>query len=148
MTLQIVRLWLYTDAGFANDKTDSKSVSGVFTALTGPTTCFPLCAFSKKQTAVSQSTTESEMVAADFGLRTEALPLMTLYDAFLKRETRCLFLEDNQSTLRSITTGKHQSLRHMNRTHIVNVHWIFRFVATYLLTSVIVRVISWQETYY
>ena len=56
----------------------------------------------EKKGAVSHSTAESEMVAADLALRTEALPLMTLFDAILKREIRLLFLEDNQATLRII----------------------------------------------
>ena len=119
-----LRLWLYTDADFAADKSDSKSVSGVFCALVGQTTFFPLCALSKKQSSVSHSTTESEMVAADLGLRTEALPLTTLLDQFFRRDVRCLFLEDNQSTLRNIMTGKMGALRHVSRTHRINVHWI------------------------
>ena len=117
-------LWLYTDADFASDKSDSKSVSGVFCALAGPTTFFPLCALSKKQSCVSHSTTESEMVAADLGLRTEALPFMTLFDNIFKREMKCLFLEDNQATLRIIQTGKHQALQHVSRTHRINTAWI------------------------
>ena len=119
-----LRLWLYTDADFAADKSDSQSISGVFCALVGPTSYFPICALSKKQSSVSHSTTESEMVAADVGLRTEALPLLTLLDKLFQREVRCLFLEDNQSTLRNIITGNNQALRHVNRTHRVNVHWI------------------------
>ena len=47
---------------------------------------FPLCALSKKQTSVSHSTTEAEMVAADVGLRTEAVPLMTLFNTLFKRD--------------------------------------------------------------
>ena len=104
-----LRLWLYTDADFASDKSDSKSVSGVFCALTGPTTNFPVCALSKKQTNVSHPTCESETVAADLGLRTEALPLMTLLDRIFRREVRCLFLEDNQSTLRNIQASSPQA---------------------------------------
>ena len=122
------RLWLYTDADFAADKSTSKSVSGVFCAMYGPTTFFPLCALSKKQGAVSHSTAESEMVAADLGLRTEALPLMILFDAILKREIRLLFLEDSQASLRMITTGNNQVLRHDYRTHRMNVHWISQVV--------------------
>ena len=99
---------MYTDADFAADKSTSKSVSGVFCAMCGSITFFSLCALSKKQGAVSHSTTESEMVAADLGLRTEALHLMILFDAILKREVRLLILEDNQTTLRIITTGKNQ----------------------------------------
>ena len=65
-----------------------------------------ILSLSKKQGAVSHSTAEYEMVAADLGLRTEALPLMTLFDAVLKRQIRCLLLEDHQATLRIVTTGK------------------------------------------
>ena len=74
-----LRLWLYTDSDFAGDTSDSQSVSGVFCALTGPTTYFPLCASSKKQRAVSHSTCEAEMVAAERGPRTEALPLSQMF---------------------------------------------------------------------
>ena len=34
------KLWLYTDADFAADKSTSRSVSGVFCAMSGPTTYF------------------------------------------------------------------------------------------------------------
>ena len=77
------RLWLYTGADFAAETSTQKSVSGVFSAIRGPTSYFPLCVYSKKQRAVSHSTAESERVAADMGLRTEVLPLMTLFDAVL-----------------------------------------------------------------
>ena len=33
-------------------------------------------------------------------------------------------LQDNQSTMRNMHTGKNDKLRHMSRTHRVNVHWI------------------------
>ena len=81
------RIWLYADVDFAADKLTSKSVSGVFCAISSPTSYFPFCALSKKQGAVSHSTAESEMVAADLGFKTEALPLMTLFDAVLKRQS-------------------------------------------------------------
>ena len=118
------RIWLYTDADFAADMSTSKSVSGVFCAISGPTSYFPFCALSEKAGAVSRSTAESEMVAADLGFRTEALPLMILFVAVLKRQIRCLFFEDHQAMLRIVTTGKHQALRHVLRTHRVNVHWV------------------------
>ena len=92
-------LWLYTDAHLAADKSTSRSVSGVFCAIHRQATYFPLCALPKKQSAVSHSSAESEMIAADLGLRTEASPMTTLFDPVLKRSIRCLFLEDNQATL-------------------------------------------------
>ena len=82
-----LRLLLYTDADFAADTSTLKTSSGVCCAISGPTSCLPLCASSKKQRAVSHSTAQSEMVAADLGFRTEALPLMTLFDAVLKRQS-------------------------------------------------------------
>ena len=85
--------WLFTDADFAADKTTSRSMSGRLCAINGPTTYFPLRALCKKQSAVSHSTAESEMTAADLGLRTEALPMRTVFDQALKRQIRCLFLE-------------------------------------------------------
>ena len=42
------RIWLFSDAGFAADKLTSKSVSGVFCAISGPTLYFVFCALSKK----------------------------------------------------------------------------------------------------
>ena len=105
------RIWLYTDADFAANKATSKSVSGVLCAIRGPTSYFPFCALSKQKVAASHSPAESEMVAADLGLRTAALPLMTLFDAALKRQIRCLFLEDSQATLRMITIGKNNNKR-------------------------------------
>ena len=78
------------------------------------------------------------MVAADLGLRTEALPLMTLFDAILKRELRLLFLEDNQATLRIITTGKNQVLRHVYRTHRINVDWISQVVRVIFVQNALV----------
>ena len=64
---------MYTDSDFASDKSDSKSVSGIFLAVGGTTTYFPISAQSKKQTSVSHCTAESEMVAADAGLRMEGI---------------------------------------------------------------------------
>ena len=66
-----VTLELFSDADFAGDKTDSKSTSGVFLALKGPHTFFPLSACSKKQSCVSHSTPEAELVAANLAVRTE-----------------------------------------------------------------------------
>ena len=54
------RLWCFADADHAGEY-DNKSTAGCFLALVGPNTCFPLAAFSKKQTSVSISSTENEV---------------------------------------------------------------------------------------
>ena len=88
-------------------QTNIKEISGVCCAISGPTSYFPMCAFSKTQGAVNHSTAESEMVTADIGLRAEALPLMTLFDAMSKRQIICSFLQDNQATLRNMREPSH-----------------------------------------
>jgi hypothetical protein len=73
-----LELVLYCDADLAGDRNDSKSTSGVFMCLVGPTSFMPLAAVSKKQTSVSKSTPEAEIVAIDHGLSKHALPALSL----------------------------------------------------------------------
>ncbi len=56
-------LELYSDADFAGCPETKRSTSGVFLVLVGKRTWFPLAAISKKQTCVSHSTPEAEIVA-------------------------------------------------------------------------------------
>ena len=70
---------VYVDASFADCVRTHKSTSGCFIALAGPNTFIPVTAICKKQTCVSHSSTESEIISAELGLRTEALPLLTLW---------------------------------------------------------------------
>ena len=87
------RLWLFSDSDFAGEF-DSKSTTGCSMFLVGPNTYFPLNAFSKKQTSITMSSTESEVVAANPGLRAEGLPCLSLWyflwrgDAGRKAEPR------------------------------------------------------------
>ena len=55
----------YSDATFTSDRSDAKSISGLFLDLVGPMSFYPLAVRSKKQTAVSHSTAEAEVVAAE-----------------------------------------------------------------------------------
>jgi len=73
-------LALFCDAGFAGDLLDSKSTSGAYIALVGPNTFAPVTWMCKKQTAVSHSTTEAEIISMDAALRTEGLALLILLD--------------------------------------------------------------------
>ena len=81
---KLLRLMVYVDAGFADCVRTHKSTSGCFIALAGPNTFIPVTAISKKQTCVSHSSTESEIIFAELALRTEALPLLTLWDLFVE----------------------------------------------------------------
>ena len=78
--MEDLHLELYSDADFASDLETRKSTSGMFLVLVGPNTFFPLSGVSKKQSAVSHSTPEAEIVAAAQALRTVGLPALDLWD--------------------------------------------------------------------
>ena len=94
-----LELSLYSDADFASCKETSRSTSGIFLALTGPNSFFPLNAKSKKQTCVSHSTPEAEIVAANAAVRSGGLPALQIWDVLLNREVKLSLLEDNKATM-------------------------------------------------
>ena len=75
-----LKLVAWCDADFAGDMKASKSTSGAHLALVGPNSFFPLSALCKKQSVVSHSSTESEIVSLEYALRTESLPILTFWD--------------------------------------------------------------------
>ena len=76
--IQECKLWCFADADHAGEY-DNNSTTGCFLVLIGPNTYFPLTAFSKKQTSVSISSTEAEVVAANISLRAVGLPSSGLW---------------------------------------------------------------------
>ena len=60
---------LFQDSDFAGDLEDSKSTSGGTLCIFGRHTFVPISWMCKKQTAVSHSSTESEIISLDAGLR-------------------------------------------------------------------------------
>ena len=107
-----------------------RSTSGVFLALYGDHSFFPLSGQSKKQTAVSHSTVEAEIVAADHAIRSSGLPALHLWERLLNRGLFIDVYQDNQATARIMTTGRAPTLRHIKRTHSVSVAWIHERVAS------------------
>ena len=78
---------------------------------------------SKKQSCVSHSTPEAEIVA-DLAIRTEGVPALQLWDMVLERSAKLVFQEANQATIQILKIQKKPTLRHLNRTHRVNVSWL------------------------
>ena len=78
---------LFSDAGFAGCLDAAKSTSGVFSAIAGSYSFFPLSAICRKQSCVSHSRPEAEILEADLAIRTEGLPALQLWDMFLERPT-------------------------------------------------------------
>jgi len=122
--VKAMELKLFSDADFAGDLETCRSTSGVFLHLEGPTTFFPLSGQSKKQSCVSHSTPEAEIVAADLAVRTEGLPALQLWEAVLERKVNLLFQEVNAAAIRIIETGKNPTIRHLGRTHRVDLAWL------------------------
>ena len=79
-TAKQCRLGLFQDSDFASDLEDSKSTSGGTLCIFGSHTLVPICWMCKKQTAVSHSSTESEIISLDTGLRLDGLPALELGD--------------------------------------------------------------------
>ena len=118
----------------------------------------------KKQTAVSHSSTEAEVISYDTGLRMEGLPALTLWDHVidvleppanratrdpsrqLKPKTsqttqetidhvppnaqessnraRLFLFEDNEAVIKMISKVRSPHMRHVSRTHRVNLGWL------------------------
>ncbi len=69
-------LGLFADSDFAGGLDSAKSTSGIYLVLFGEHTFAPVAAVSRRQKVTSHSTSESETVALDLGLRQEGLPAL------------------------------------------------------------------------
>ena len=74
---------LFQDSDFARDLEDSKSTSVGTLCVLGSHTFVPISWMCKNQTAVSHSSTESEIISLDTGLRLDGLPGLELWDLII-----------------------------------------------------------------
>ena len=79
-TAKQCRLVLFQDSDFAGDLEDSKSTSGGTLCVFGSHTFVPISWMCKKQTSVSHSSTESEIISLNAGLRLDDIPALDLWD--------------------------------------------------------------------
>ena len=79
-TAKQCRLGLFQDSDFVGDLEDSKSTSGGTSCVFGSHTFVPISWMCKKQTSVSNSSTESEIISLDGGLRLDGIPALDLWD--------------------------------------------------------------------
>ena len=79
-TAKQCRLGLFQDSDFEGDLKDSKSTSGGTLCIFGSHTFVTISWMCEKQTAVSHSSTESEIISLDTGLRLDGLPALELWD--------------------------------------------------------------------
>ena len=157
---------LFSDADFAGEIVGAKSTSGCYLAIVGPNTFAPITASCKKQTCVSHSSTESEIVAAEQAVRTEGLQALAFWEfvvdllsdthgakkmtetsgkvelnpyserfdpvryfASTRRRgptvTDLIIAEDNQAVIKIVQKARSTALRHLPRTHRIDLQWLF-----------------------
>ena len=79
-TAKQCRLGLFQDSDFAGDLEDTKSTSGGTLCIFVSHTFVSISWMCKKQTSVSHSSTESEVISSDAGLRLDGFPAPDLWD--------------------------------------------------------------------
>ena len=79
-TAKQCRPGLFQDSDFAGDLEDSKSTSGGTLCIFGSHTFVPTSWMCKKQSSVSHSSTESEIISLDAVLRFDGVPALDLWD--------------------------------------------------------------------
>ena len=83
-TAKQCRLELFQDSDFARDLADSKSTSVGILCIFGSHTFVPISWMCEKQTSVSQSSKESEIISLDAGLRRDGIPALDLWDLVIE----------------------------------------------------------------
>ena len=104
-TAKQCRLGLFQDSDFAGDLEDSISTSGGTLCVFGSHTFVPIGWMCKKQTSVLHSSTESEIISLDAGLRLDGLLVLELWDLIVSVLGR-LRLQRERSDLLSLTEVK------------------------------------------
>jgi hypothetical protein len=97
----------------------------------GPRSNFLLAGQSKRQSCISQSTTEAELVAASLGAKNYGIAL----GAFMKqvceglgaRALPLIHHVDNQCVIEVVRTGRNPTMRHLGRVHGVSVGFLHEF---------------------
>ena len=105
-TAKQCRLGLFQDSDFAGDLEDSKSTSGGTLCIFGSHTFVPISWMCKKRTSVSHSSTESEMISLDTGLRMDGLPALELWDLIVSVFGNISHVSDGMGQL---VNGKNKS---------------------------------------
>ena len=82
-TAKQCRLGQFQDSDLAGDLEDSKSTSGGTLCFSGSHTFVPISWMCKKQTSVSHSSTVSEIISLDAGLRLDGIPALDLWDLII-----------------------------------------------------------------
>ena len=115
-TAKQCRLGLFEDSDFAGDVEDSKSTSGGTLCIFGRHTFVPISWMCKKQTSVSHSSTEAEIISLDAGLRLDGIPAFDLWDLIVSILGNTIQTPERPG--RTVVNDKDQ--RSQGMTHVLN----------------------------
>ena len=114
------RLGLFQDSDFAGDLEDSKSTSGGTLCIFGSHTFVPISWMCKKQTAVSHSSTESEIISLDTGLRLDGLLALELWDLIVSVLGNVSRVSDGSGKPDSDVHKRHKSQKKIDVTEDID----------------------------
>ena len=106
-TAEQCRLGFFHDSDFAGDLEDSKPTSGGMLCIFGSRTSVPISWMCKKQSSVSHSSTESEVISLDAGSPMDGIPALDFWDLVIE------LLHSSPS--KSISTRKMRHCVHSGR---------------------------------
>jgi len=109
----------YADADFTGCADTNRSTSVVLLAFQGKNTLFSFACMSKRQSCVSISTAEAELVAASEAVRLFGAPAQEFWEVVLRRKVTLDLREDSAACISIIRSGKNPATRHVSRTHRV-----------------------------
>ena len=137
-TAKQCRLGPFQDSDFAGDLEESKSTSGETLCIFGSHTFVPISWMCKKQTSVSHSSTESEIISLDAGFRMDGVAILDgntnqskqvqgnlSTSPTRKKIPGKIDVEDNEAVIKMIIKGRSPTMRHVSRTHRVALDWLF-----------------------
>ena len=114
-------LWLFTDADRASKVEHGYSTSGSLLVIAGGKSYFPVVYQSKSQTACSRSTTEAEAISLASALFSDGLPTQEHLSQVLNQQISMTCHQDNTATIQVIKNGFSVKLRHLGKTHKIDV---------------------------
>ena len=118
-----LRIDVYPDADWAGDPETVRSTSGMHIQLSDGINVYPLEWASKRQSVVSCSTPEAELVSLARAVRMFALSMQTLLTKLYGVQPPMYVHEDNSATILILQKGYSPSLSHLERTHKINIAW-------------------------
>ena len=110
----------HADADFASNKKTSKSTSGSWVFLKGPSTDLVLSFACKRQGCVATSTPEAEIVSAERCIIKELVPLSLLFAAATGVFPAMVLGEDNDTCKLALERGASKEIRHVSRSQRVS----------------------------